>query len=234
MTAIRAPEASFARPVTSTLNPIRDGLVGEFVLGGDAATSRRNLANRPAAGVVNGSPVYGPDSVTFANSSGQSLDTGVKAAMNDVTIICVTRGLGSGNGEIVGAFPPLLNLSFYRSDNTFRFNNGSTGNPPASAGVGIPGGSTDFWTVFAWGEASGVPLIAVGVNGTTLSSGGGNAAGGARSLTETFKIAPNFGIGALQSETAYLAIYDRILTARERLEAYKAIRSGYAGLLSIA
>ena len=93
MTALRSPSGAFARPVSALLNPNRDGMVAEFVFGGDAATSRRNLAQRGVLATVNGAPTWSPHWARFANKSGQNMDTGIASSLRDLTMVAVMRSV---------------------------------------------------------------------------------------------------------------------------------------------
>lgn len=233
MTALRSPSGAFARPVSAVLNPNRDGLVGEFVFGGDAATSRRNLAQRGKLATVNGAPTWSPNWARFTNTSGQNMDTGVASSMRDMTVVAVMRSIGGVGEAVMSNGTPLAGFILAHANHEWRFNNSLNANPPEAASVSLTSGETDFRCGFGWGAFGTVSNLSVGAAGTGFGSNSGSQANGGSRGGQNFIVAPDLGVGGLTFEIAYLAIYDRILTDRERLETYQSLRNGLAGRVTI-
>ena len=225
MTALRSPSGAFARPVSAVLNPVRDGMVAEFVFGGDADTSRRNLAQRGKLATVNGAPTWSPGYARFSNNLGQSMDTGIPATMRDLTMVSVLRSI-SGSGEAIISPSPITGFILAHANHEWRFNNSVTANPPQAASVVLTPGETDFRCGIGWGSFGTVSSLSVGQAGIGFNSAVGSQANAGSRGGQNFVVAPNLGVGNITFEIAYLSIYDRILTSRERLDVYQSLRAG--------
>ncbi|MNU73352.1 hypothetical protein D3C71_628320 [compost metagenome] len=232
MTAIRSPAAAFTRPVSAVLNANRDGMVAEFVFGGDADTSRRNLAQRGKPATVNGAPTWSANHARFSNNLGQNMDTGVPAAMRDVTMVAVMRSI-SGVGEAIISPAPITGFILAHANHEWRFNNSITANPPQAASVVLTPGETDFRCGIGWGSFGTISSLSVGQAGIGFNSAVGSQVNAGSRGGQNFVVAPNLGVGNVTFEIAYLALYDRILTARERLEVYLGLRAGLAGRVTV-
>lgn len=233
MTAIRALNASYPRPVSALLNPYRDGLVGEFIFGGDADKSRRNLAQPGKTGTVTGAPIWSDHWGRFTNVSGQSMDTGIASSMRDLTMVAVMRSTAGFGEAVMSNGTPLAGFILHQTNHEWRFNNSLNANPPEAASVSLTAGETDFRCGFGWGSFGTASSLSVGSGGTGFGSGKGSQANAGSRGGQNFIVAPNLGVGGLAFDIAYLAIYDRILTARERLQVYQSLQAGYAGRATI-
>lgn len=234
MTAIRAPNAAYPRPVNALLNPHRDGLVGEFVFGGSAALTRRNLAQRGQEGVVGGAPAFAADYASFNSGLGSSLNTRVRTTMRELTMVAVMRSTGGQGAAVMSAGTPLCGFILrHPASRDWRFNNSASENPPGAAQVVIDNGEADFRCGIGWGREGDAPSLSIGSGGVGFGSSVGTVVGGGRA-SQDFVVAPVIGgLDPVAFDIAYLALYARILTARERLEVYQALRTGYAGRLAV-
>lgn len=238
--SLQVAGAQFAKVLTSLTLPAREGLVYEALYGKDIAKSGRNIASRSVPGSVSaGAPTFNATSVvTSSGAAGTGphvIDTAVPVGLpNDVTMIMVRRKPTAGSAGMVLGVANSGNTAFLglidHATNFLTFHNSqaTTGRP--SLPYPDP---TGFFFVAASGSALGVGKIYTG-SGGVLTSALGATAGLARFVpsTTTYKLSNNV-FSNVQVESAYAAIFHRILTDQEVLDAYASLKA-YLATLGVA
>jgi len=153
------------------------------------------------------------------------METGIPATMRDLTMVAVLRSI-SGLGEAIISPSPITGIILAHANHEWRFNNSVTANPPQAASVVLTSGETDFRCGIGWGSFGTVSNLSVGQAGIGFNSAAGSQANAGSRGGQNFVVAPNLGVGNVTFEIAYLSIYDRILTSRERLDVYQSLRAG--------
>jgi hypothetical protein len=114
---------TFAKNIGSMVYtpPIVDGLLGWYLLGGDAAASRKNWAPGGADATVTGTPTYNAASAVF--TSANYIDTGIidTAAL---TLIAIGKPAGASNVAYVASYLNTTNTYAMLYGATSRFRAG--------------------------------------------------------------------------------------------------------------
>lgn len=222
--SIKLPQETFSKSkiVTSLTLPNRSGLVSEFVLGGSQALSIRNLADVASPLTVTGSPTYLDNSVVLSYSGyGNHYFSESKNVPNtDMTLISIRKKPSAGKSGVVtitGGFTGFLDYTgtdFYNTQS-------GTGSVVADLTMPTHG---NFFFEAATGPYSAkakLYLYTDGVLATADAEGNGSTRNAA-----PFVIGASFGGGI--GEHAFMAVYNRILTAAEIEQAYLAMKAYYA------
>jgi hypothetical protein len=216
--------ATFARAFTSLSLPSLDGLIGEYVLRGDQASSIVNRADPSNPLTVVGTPVYNASNVLVSSNSfgSHGFDTGIIPPVN-CTIILISKP-GSRMG-IMGAETQafgFLEATTGRVD----FYNSQTGPVGNVADLAEPAHTTPYFRAGS-GTMLGFGKLYVGTAGV-ISSATGEVAGLGRSST-TIKIGTSwYATTSAQREVHYAAIYNRILSDAEITAAYQSLKSYFS------
>jgi hypothetical protein len=212
--------------------PDRRGLIGEYLLRGNAATMLRNRANPalPATLTGAGSPVYNTNSVVLSGHSTlgggvAGIDTGL-APPRYLTYIVVRKKRTAGNnnaipwlGSVVGG----ANLGLADYDG-WNMANAQAGIPPVTAKIVAPTDSDFHFQAGVAGDG-GKPTVYVS-NGGVLTSNTGTGNGPYKAAGPTIKIVPE---AYWQFEIAYVGVYARMLTAGQVAAADARIRAYLLG-----
>lgn len=224
--SIKLAGVIFDDPIASSRLPSLEGLVAEFVLGGTKAASIVNMANRNTPATTTGAPVYGAGFVTTVQNT-DFINLNVPVPAQDLTMIMVSRaGAGTlaalGNHQFLGA--TYTGFERIAADGNYFWN--TTGNRNGQAKLPNPA-SQGF--VFQCGLAplGGLAKLVIGAN-RVLSTDVAEVAGQSpRSALPNFTIS---GQAISQGgDTAYVAIYDRLLTDDEVTAAYASVSAFLAG-----
>lgn len=235
---IKIPNATFdsSKAFSSLTLPDRTSLVGEFILGGTAASSTRNRANvaAPASLVNGGSITYASNYATVLNSSAGSygFDTGINPSVARTVIAISSRNIGfachAGFGD--------GSVGLWNDWNTgvFSFSNNYTNGATDQAVIARTPPADDSTTMFfqaGSGATSGVGKLYVGKSGVLVTDSG-------TSTSVNLQVTP-YKIGAVDNaafgggtgtvkRVAYAAIFERILSDAEVQKIYTQLTAFYA------
>lgn len=222
---IQIADANFSRSLTSLTIPDRRGLVGEYILGGNAVTSVVNHANADLPLSLIGTPTYGPNYArVLSGTGGYGFATGIVPATDSTHILIRKRPSGYVEQAIVGNSGAAL-VGFYdRSNSLSIFHNRETGiaNGAQSA---LPVAGTSFFEagVSAPGAGFGRKYhYAAGVQVESVS---------ATPAVASVEMLP-FLIGAIAYSTVatpydihYYACFNRTLTPTEIDDVYRSLKA---------
>lgn len=231
--SLRLASAAFTNGLKASLTcPDRTGLIGEYLLRENATRSIRNTANPavPATLLGAGTPVYNANSVLLSGSASYGngiagLDTNIPNPA-DMTLILVRKKLTQGNlaSSIAVVFGGGSNFNGMLENTGWNFYNNQSGVPPGVSSVAAP---TDLDFHFAAGTgANGDKGTMYVATGGVMSSNQGAVNGSVKSGTATIKlcsVAANY-----QLETAYAAVYNRVLTAAQVTACYDTLKAYFA------
>jgi hypothetical protein len=223
--SIKIATASFTKVLTALSLPARTDLAGEYILGGSFAASSRNLANPAAPLTVQGSPTYNANSVIVQpnTTGGFGFNTGLSASM-DWTLLAIRKHSTNGQGVIIGNDSVNMSgLGQFGSNNKFYhgtgdYSLGATRTAPAAGSFYFEAGATSYLgTASLYYYSAGVQQVATsaGVGGNHLT----NVYIGSTGLANG---------GAYDCEVAYVAFYNRKLTAAEIEIAYQSLKVFFA------
>tara|TARA_R110002124_G_C8947466_1_gene513110 strand:+ start:2082 stop:2774 length:693 start_codon:yes stop_codon:yes gene_type:complete len=201
--------AAFSKVVTGIVIPNRDGLVGEFFMGGNEDLSIRNVAGGPPLVVV-GTPIYN-DGYVYVSGGGYGdnrFDTQISpTATSDETIIVILRRHSTDYPASCysSSYSGLLNYSGKTA-----YYNGQSGSLSSVADVPPPPrGVSDFHMTAGAGKFSELGEAHIwesGVRTTAIAE----VAGGNRP-TAPYKFCNSTG----RANYAYFAIFNRKLEVAE-------------------
>lgn len=223
--SIRIPNSSFTYGIASLSLPNRNGLIGEFIFGGDAAKSTKNRASplSPPSALV-ATPTYGANYAQIKSGGAYGsvgFDLGF-VCPRDATVIAIVQkevSLPAFMGSDVGGF-----VGFYNYANTPALYNSQSGS--AAQVASLPLVTSNKFVFYAGKMPIGGKGIIYGAEAGSLVSVESPNAGAATRGAGTLKVGTsltNAGLGT--ARIAYAAIFERVLTTPEIESAYASLKA---------
>lgn len=230
--SIRVSSATFTRTVASLTLPDLDGLIAEYILGGDQARSVVNRANPSSPLTVVGAPSYNTYDafVTNGGYGNNGFDTGI-APTGDVTMLAVSKTATVGTHQPFMSASAGASLLGFEIDSTVRFANSLWGVAPNLASIFTPS-TSNFIFMGGVGVLGAAAKLYLGNAGALSNNTGAQTGGNPRNTSATIHMASN-NITSGQGSVAYCALFNRAMTEAEVLAAYLSLKAYYTGKIVV-
>lgn len=228
--SIQIAGATFSNTLTSLTLPDRTELLGEYIFGGTQAESIKNRANPALPLTVVGTPTYTAHGAVTTNGSNGFL-TGISGGA-DITLLAIRKLPSSINftcavGNDTNS-NQLYGLAQYNGT-TYLFDSvGFTTGENNGAQLAAPASDTSYFMQAAVTKSGSLSRIYQYASGVQSFD---DASLAMTRIPAEIRIGGGSGSNAgFTCEIAYVAIYDRALTAAEVQAAYASLAAYYSSL----